>query len=68
MGDTMYKYAQRINVLGHEMHLWGYDVCTKGEYILNSLNAKCIYTCILTQPYNHLCDACQCCVYYKESL
>ena len=22
--------------------------------ILNSLNAKCIYACILTQPYNHL--------------
>ena len=36
--------------------------------VINSLNAKCIYTCILTQPYNHLYEACQCCVYYKESL
>ena len=22
------------NVLGHEMYLWGYDVYTKGEYVL----------------------------------
>ena len=25
----------------------------KPTEILNSLNAKCIYACILTQPYNH---------------
>ena len=34
----------------------------------NSFDAKCMYTCFLTQPYNHLCDSCQCCVYYKEWL
>ena len=48
---------------------WRYYV---GSYtthsLINSFNAKCIYTYILTHPYNHLCDACQCCVYFKESL
>ena len=24
-GDTMYKYTQRITILGQEMYLWGYD-------------------------------------------
>ena len=52
------------------MRIAAYFYPTNGRqnHSVNSLNAKCIYTCILTQPYNHLCDACQCCVCYKESL
>ena len=52
-GDTMYKYTRRTTVLGHEIYLWGYDLCTKGEYVLEgdvheSMQMETI--CIFREP------------------
>ena len=40
-GDSMCEYTQRINVLGHEMYLWRYDIYTKGEW-----SGQVVYICI----------------------
>ena len=56
----LYSVTVFVSVVMHKF-------CSSVKLLFNSLNAKCIYTCI-SRDHNHLCDACQCCVYYKESL